>query len=82
MRLLKYTKANNFTLTEEYIGDAIIPPYAILSHTWLQAKDEVTFKDLQDGNGRNKDGYKKIQFCGEQAAKDGLKYFWVDTCCI
>jgi hypothetical protein len=22
------------------------------------------------------------KFCGEQAAKDGLQYFWVDTCCI
>ncbi|KAF2011336.1 HET-domain-containing protein [Aaosphaeria arxii CBS 175.79] len=28
------------------------------------------------------DGIKKIQFCGEEAAKDGLGYFWVDTCCI
>ena len=27
-------------------------------------------------------GYGKIRFCGEQAAKDGLEYFWVDTCCI
>ncbi|KAK7178572.1 hypothetical protein PSPO01_15389 [Paraphaeosphaeria sporulosa] len=29
-----------------------------------------------------KDGYTKIRFCGERAAKDGLKYFWVDTFCI
>jgi hypothetical protein len=27
-------------------------------------------------------GYRKIQFCGEQARLDGLPYFWVDTCCI
>jgi hypothetical protein len=26
--------------------------------------------------------FKKIQFCAEQAATDGLHYFWVDTCCI
>jgi hypothetical protein len=27
-------------------------------------------------------GYKKIQLCGERAKRDGLQYFWVDTCCI
>jgi hypothetical protein len=27
-------------------------------------------------------GYRKIQFCSEQAKKDGLQYFWVDSCCI
>ncbi|KAH8680005.1 hypothetical protein BGZ60DRAFT_401115 [Tricladium varicosporioides] len=29
-----------------------------------------------------KNGYKKLQFCGQQAARDRLDYFWVDTCCI
>ncbi|PVH68331.1 HET-domain-containing protein, partial [Cadophora sp. DSE1049] len=24
----------------------------------------------------------KIRFCAEQAKRDGLQYFWVDTCCI
>jgi hypothetical protein len=32
--------------------------------------------------GRNKAGYKKIQFCGEQAERDNLEHFWIDTCCI
>lgn len=27
-------------------------------------------------------GYKKISFCGQQAKRDGLQYFWVDTCSI
>ena len=27
-------------------------------------------------------GYNKIRFCGEQARRDDLQYFWVDTCCI
>jgi hypothetical protein len=40
------------------------------------------FKDLMDGTGKSKAGYSKIQFCGEQARRDGLQYFWVDTCCI
>ena len=26
--------------------------------------------------------HKKIMFCAEQARRDGLQYFWVDTCCI
>ena len=64
---------------EEFVGDNI-PPYAILSHTW--GAEEVTFQDLVNGTANGKRGYKKIQFCGEQARYDGLQYFWVDTCCI
>jgi hypothetical protein len=30
----------------------------------------------------SKAGWRKIQFCAEQAAADGFEYFWVDTCCI
>jgi hypothetical protein len=55
--------------------------YAILSHTWGQPNEEVTFEDMES-SGRGKAGYKKIKFCGEQAARDGLQYFWVDSCCI
>jgi hypothetical protein len=48
----------------------------------------VTFADLVQGDGKDKPGYKeklgykKIRFCGEQTQQDGLQYFWVDTCCI
>ncbi|KAF2115159.1 heterokaryon incompatibility protein-domain-containing protein [Lophiotrema nucula] len=28
------------------------------------------------------DDEEEIRFCGEQAGRDGLEYFWVDTCCI
>jgi hypothetical protein len=59
-----------------------IPSYAILSHTWEADDQEVTFKDLTNGVRLNKLGYGKIRFCGEQARKDGLQYFWVDSCCI
>ncbi len=55
-------------------------PYAILSHTWTG--EEVTYQDLITGAGKSKSGYEKIKFCGEQATRDGLQYFWVDTCCI
>ena len=43
---------------------------------------EVTFEDMRNGTGKGKLGYNKIRFCGEQARQDGLRYFWVDTCCI
>jgi heterokaryon incompatibility protein (HET) len=59
-----------------------IPHYAILSHTWGPDTEEVTFRDVIDGTGADKIGYKKIRFCAEQARNDGLQYIWVDTCCI
>ncbi|KAF2622330.1 hypothetical protein BU25DRAFT_327275, partial [Macroventuria anomochaeta] len=59
------------------------PPYAILSHTWEEDNnEEVTFSDVMDGTGQEKIGYRKLRFCGDQAARDRLEYFWVDTCCI
>jgi len=85
MRLLERGDNGELRLTK-HTDDAIsqIPPYAILSHTW--GHEEVPFKDLEDGTedgtARKKAGYAKIQFCGDQAWRDGLKYFWVDTCCI
>jgi len=81
MRLLHYSSAGQLSLTKDLIGDHI-PEYAILSHTWGADTEEVTFGDLMDGTGKNKTGYDKIRFCGEQARRDGLEYFWVDTCCI
>jgi len=77
MRLLHYDNGD-LSLTEFFKSE--IPEYAILSHRW--DAEEVTFEDLQNRTGTNKAGYEKIWFCGEQASRDGLKYFWVDTCCI
>ena len=37
---------------------------------------------MTEGNGASKTGFSKIRFCGEQARRDRLLYFWVDTCCI
>ncbi|KAI9862353.1 MAG: Vegetative incompatibility protein HET-E-1 [Trichoglossum hirsutum] len=79
MRLLKL-EDGEFSLAE-FVGNNI-PRYAILSHTWGLDHEEATFKDLVDGTGKSKAGYNKIRFCGNQAAKDGLQFFWVDTCCI
>ncbi|KAF2477242.1 uncharacterized protein BDR25DRAFT_309510 [Lindgomyces ingoldianus] len=77
MRLLRRSDTGEFALTQ--FRDEVIPPYAILSHTWTEGH-EVTFRELEDRTGP-KAGYDKINFCGQQAERDGLGYFWVDTCC-
>ncbi|KAH0551582.1 hypothetical protein GP486_007200, partial [Trichoglossum hirsutum] len=81
MRLLECNNVGVFRLTKDLIGENI-PQYAILSHTWGEDVGEVTFEDLIKGTGESKAGYQKIRFCGSQATRDGLQYFWVDTCCI
>jgi len=81
MRLLERNSAGEFSLTKDIVDDSKVPPYAILSHTWKEG-EEVTFQELIDGTGKGKPGYEKIRFYGEQAKRDGLQYFWVDTCYI
>ncbi|KAI1118298.1 hypothetical protein F5Y14DRAFT_438694 [Nemania sp. NC0429] len=80
MRLLQCQPGGNLGLTEVFGGH--IPPYAILSHTWGADDEEVTLWDILNDGGKEKAGYKKIRFCAEQARRDGLRYFWVDSCCI
>jgi Heterokaryon incompatibility protein (HET) len=79
MRLLETEGPGEFSLVQVATHNNL--PYAILSHTWTHGQ-EVTYKDLISGAGKSKTGYEKIKFCGEQATKDGLRNFWVDTCCI
>jgi hypothetical protein len=69
---------------EEFCGNDI-PPYAILSHTWEQ--DEVNLQDFirASKSTRRKKGYKKIMSTcklAREAPGEGLKWAWVDTCCI
>lgn len=81
MRLLKVDKNGEFsTLTDDIVGDT--PSYAILSHTWDEDHEEISFKDLKTGPRTDKAGYRKLKFCAEQAARDELRFIWVDTCCI
>lgn len=80
MRLLQREPGERFSLTPNFLRDS--PPYAILSHTWGDDDQEVTFQDIQHGTGMHRDGYKKLEFCGQQSTLDGLRYFWIDTCCI
>ncbi|KAI1869377.1 hypothetical protein JX265_006467 [Neoarthrinium moseri] len=61
------------------------PPYAILSHKW--GKEEVTYHESHKLVGSQnaaalKKSFEKIKKCCKQTAADGLRYVWVDTCCI
>lgn len=83
MRLIRRTAEGTYELTKPLMREEL-PSYAILSHTWLlDDENEVTFNDLMKGHAATKrESYAKMHFCGEQAARDGLQYFWIDTCCI
>ena len=65
----------------EFFGDTI-PRYAILSHRWTE--EEVSFHDITHLTARVKEktGWEKIILTCEQAVRDGIKWAWVDTCCI
>ncbi|KAL9062649.1 MAG: hypothetical protein Q9157_008738 [Trypethelium eluteriae] len=81
MRLLECGPDGRLVFHE--FNDEDVPAYAILSHTWaINNKEEVSYQDVGAGTSKSKAGYKKIHFCAERAAADGLRYFWVDTCCI
>ncbi|EKG18464.1 Heterokaryon incompatibility [Macrophomina phaseolina MS6] len=80
MRLLRLEDDSGFSLVEFSGRD--FPQYAILSHTWGADHEEVTFRDLTEGTGKSKAGYRKLTFCAKQAVHDNLQFFWVDTCCI
>jgi hypothetical protein len=80
MRFLKFDVEDKLGLTKDL--DAPPAPYAILSHTWGEDDDEVTFDDIEQNKGLQKVGYGKLRFCANQARKDGLDYCWVDTCSI
>lgn len=81
MRLLGFKADGTFTF-QEFEGK-YKPPYAILSHTWdSDSSKEVSFQDIEAGTGQGKPGYRKVEFCAKQAELDGLRYFWIDSCCI
>ena len=82
MRLLHVDTNGSFKLTASFRNNRP-PPYAILSHVWAaDNQEEVTFEDLTNGMRSSKRGYQKLRFCSEEAKRDGLSYFWVDSCCI
>lgn len=80
MRLLEFCGSGDLYFSQDFTDN--IPIYVILSHAWRVDEDEATFNDIRSGSGKSKAGYDKIHVCMQQARKNGLRYFWVDTCCI
>ncbi|KAI6017599.1 heterokaryon incompatibility protein-domain-containing protein [Pisolithus microcarpus] len=62
--------------------------YAILSHRWgaeVNYEEMVGLMKMEEEEReevKQRDGYQKILKSCEQAAKDGYKWLWIDTCCI
>lgn len=65
-----------------WFSENFIPKFSILSHTWGAEEEELTFKDLRKGRGKDKKGYLKLQKCAEKSLERDIQYCWVDTCCI
>ncbi|KAI1208265.1 HET-domain-containing protein [Annulohypoxylon truncatum] len=74
---------NTITLEfKEFYGDTV-PPYAILSHTWVEG-EEISFRDFIDPcpYTTTKPGFHKIQGACKIAQQDGIDWIWIDTNCI
>lgn len=72
---------NTCTLQLHHIPELRQTRYAILSHTW--GDEEVSYRDFSNLEGaKSKSGYDKIVRTCELAASRGLRYAWIDTCCI
>ncbi|KAI1391403.1 heterokaryon incompatibility protein-domain-containing protein [Hypoxylon trugodes] len=80
--ILKMRLINTETIKLEDFSGRVIPKYAILSHTW--GENEANFEDVQnkDIKSSSEPRYKKVKESCNLARSDGLKYIWVDTCCI
>jgi hypothetical protein len=79
MQLFHFDALGRLILTD--FSGKPIPPYAILSHRWSDS--ETLIEDISNENYKEREeGSKKLRFCAEQAAQDGLQYSWIDTCCI
>ena len=75
---MKLVNAKTFKVVEFFDN---VPPYAILSHTWIQ-NEEVSYQEMIANEGRQKLGFHKIRQCCSQTLEDGLEWAWIDTCSI
>lgn len=85
MRLLR---TEGYQLVEANDISAPFPEYAILSHTWISPKDEITYQDFKQRKGDiendifKQKGWAKLRRYCDRAARDGWEWAWMDTCCI
>ncbi|OTB17666.1 hypothetical protein K445DRAFT_315413 [Daldinia sp. EC12] len=72
---------NTDTRRLELVNEPEEYTYAVLSHTWED--EEVSFQEFQaPEQPYEKKGFGKIMRTCELASAHGLRYAWVDTCCI
>jgi len=72
---------NTATMRLEHFPNPENQKYAILSHTW--GDEEVSLQEFTDlERAKEKAGFVKIDKICRMASSHGLKYAWVDTCCI
>lgn len=85
MRLLR---TDDYKLVEANDLPTPFPEYAILSHTWISPKDEITYQDFKQRKADiendifKQKGWAKLREYCDRAAKDGWDWAWMDTCCI
>jgi hypothetical protein len=70
IRLINWDDDGSINLTE---WNSSVPPYAILSHTWGNPNEEVSYQDIIQGAASQKKEYRKIEFCRNQAVSDDVK---------
>ena len=78
---------NTSTLRFEEVADSSLGEeqnkYAILSHRWGAAQDEISFADINEAQDiSHKKGLAKVKGFCDMAASLGYRYGWADTCCI
>ncbi|THV01497.1 hypothetical protein K435DRAFT_750185 [Dendrothele bispora CBS 962.96] len=67
----------------EFTKTDTTPPYAVLSHRWVEG-EEVVYEELLHACPEmyQKSGYQKIKNACQVASQGGYRYIWIDTCCI
>lgn len=78
---------NTKTLRFEEVADSSLGEekhkYAILSHRWGAAQDEISFANINEAQDiSHKKGFAKMKGFCDMAASLGYRYGWDDTCCI
>jgi hypothetical protein len=81
MKLINVGRLINDRLIEvEEFVESSAKPYGILSHVWEGS--EILFQNIGLPGTESNRGYSKIERACQLAARKGLNYIWIDTCCI
>lgn len=83
LHLLRVDTYRFYNHYQDRVPDQGLPDYAILSHTWSEDGDEFTYQDIQPQNidsAKQRKAFAKIRSTSEEAKRQGLSWFWIDTC--